>query len=114
MGEAVRAACSELRLKYLCQILERAGLLTGEQRREALARGDVTHARLLRQRAGGPRKRGAGVGEGVHPAEVLASMGLGQAGGARLPLGGRGIIPAPAPAPGGAVVCLYPLEIDAQ
>src|SRR5258708_13350795 len=92
MGEAVRAACSELRLKYLCQILERSGLLTDEQRREALARGDVAHARMLRQRAGGPRKRGPGVGEGVHPAEVLASMGLGQAGDARFPLTARVII----------------------
>src|SRR5260370_35502108 len=90
MAEAVRAARSALTLEYLCQILERSGLLTDEQRREALARGDVTHARLLRQRAGGPRKRGAGVGEGVHPAEVLASMGLGQAGGAPTPPGGGG------------------------
>ena len=57
-----------LTLDYLCGVLERAGLITNEQRREALARGDVAHARLLRQRSTGPRKRGASIGEGVHPA----------------------------------------------
>ncbi len=114
MAEAVRAARSALTLEYLCQILERSGLLTDEQRREALARGDVTHARLLRQRAGGPRKRGAGVGEGVHPAEVLASMGLGQAGDARFPLGERVIMQALAQSVGVPFVDLDPLKIDAK
>src|SRR5260370_25446945 len=113
MAEAVRAARSALTLEYLCQILERSGLLTDEQRREALARGDVTHARLLRQRAGGPRKRGAGAGEGVHPAEVLASMGLGQAGGPPFPLGRRRINPERGPARGGARRGLSPFPVYA-
>src|SRR5260370_8839462 len=114
MAEAVRAARSALTLEYLCQILERSGLLTDEQRREALAGGDVTHARLLRQRAGGPRKRGAGVGEGVHPAEVLASMGLGQAGDARFPLSERVIMQALAQSVGVPFVDLDPLKVDAK
>jgi general secretion pathway protein E len=114
MAEAVRAARSVLTLEYICEILERAGLLTDEQRREALARGDVAHARLLRQRAGGPRKRSAGVGEGVHPAEVLASMGLGQAGDARFPLSERVIMQALAQSVGVPFVDLDPLKIDAK
>src|SRR5260370_18497337 len=114
MAEAVRAARSALTLEYLCQILERSGLVADEQRREALGRGDVPHARLLRQRAGGPRKRGAGVGEGVHPAEVLASMGLGQAGDARFPLSERVIMQALAQSVGVPFVDLDPLKVDAK
>src|SRR5579872_5651903 len=67
-GAAIHSRAT-LTLDYLCSVLERAGLITDEQRREAVARGDLFHARLLRQRATGPRKRGASVGEGVHPAE---------------------------------------------
>src|ERR1700735_3519390 len=36
--------------EFLCRVLEKAGVLTTEQRRDAVARGDVAHARLLRSR----------------------------------------------------------------
>src|SRR5271166_6229046 len=78
-----------LTFEYLCGVLERAGVLTKEQRRDALSKADVAHARLLRQRSTGPRKRATSVGDGVHPAEVLASMGLGQGGDERYPIGER-------------------------
>src|SRR5882672_177441 len=103
-----------LTLDYLCGVLERAGLLTNEQRREAVARGDVAHARLLRQRSTGPRKRGASIGEGVHPAEVVVSMGLGQAGDDRYPLTERVIMQALAKHFGVPFVDLDPLKIDAK
>src|SRR5260370_37699072 len=83
-----------LTFEYLCGLLEKAGLLTNEQRREAVARADVVHARLLRQRTTGPRKRAASVGDGIHPAEGLVGMGMGQAGDARFPLSEPGVMPA--------------------
>jgi general secretion pathway protein E len=102
-----------LTLDYLCTALVLAGLLTSEQRSEALARGDVTHARLLRQRATGPRKR-AGAGEQVHPAEVITALGLGQAGDERFPLGERAIMQALAAHVGLPFMDLDPLKIDAK
>jgi general secretion pathway protein E len=103
-----------LTLDYLCGVLERAGLITNEQRREALARGDVAHARLLRQRSTGPRKRGASIGEGVHPAEVVVSMGLGQGGDDRYPLTERIVMQALAQHFSVPFVDLDPLKIDAK
>ena len=103
-----------LTLDYLCAVLERAGLITNEQRRETVARGDVTHARLLRQRAAGPRKRGASVGEGVHPAEIVVAMGLAQGGDARFPLTERAVMQALAQHVGVPFVDLDPLKIDAK
>jgi general secretion pathway protein E len=103
-----------LTVKYLCETLEQAGLLTAEQCRDAMARSEVTHARLLRQRAGGVRKRGPGPADAVHPAEVLASMALGQAGDARFPLGERAIMQALAQRLGLPFVELDPLKIDAK
>jgi general secretion pathway protein E len=103
-----------LTLDYLCSVLERAGLITNEQRRESAAKGDLFHARLLRQRAAGPRKRGASVGEGVHPAEVLVSMGLGQGGDERYPLTERTVMQALAQHLRVPFVDLDPLKIDAK
>ncbi len=103
-----------LTLDYLCGVLEHAGLVTLEQRREALARGDAAHARLLRQRAIGPRNRGAAVGDGVHPAEVITSLGFGQAGDARYPLTERIVMQALAQHLGVPFVDLDPLKIDAK
>ena len=76
MPGAAHQPRATLTLDYLCGVLEHAGLVTAEQRREAIARGDVVHARLLRQRTAGPRNRGAAVGDGVHPAEVARVAGL--------------------------------------
>ncbi|HEY8040018.1 MAG TPA: GspE/PulE family protein [Polyangiaceae bacterium] len=103
-----------LTFEYLCGILEKAGLLTGEQRRDAVARGDVAHARLLRQRNAGTRKKTQGAGDGVHPAEVVAALGLGQAGDARFPLGERVVMQALAQHVGLPFVDLDPLKIDAK
>jgi general secretion pathway protein E len=103
-----------LTVKYLCETLEQAGLLTSEQCRDAMARSEVTHARLLRQRTGGVRKRSPGPAEAVHPAEVLASMALGQGGDARFPLGERAIMQALAQRLGLPFVELDPLKIDAK
>jgi len=103
-----------LTFEYLCDVLVRAGLLTPGQRDEAVAKGDVALARLVRQRGGGARKRAPGSGDGVHPAEVLASMGLGQAGDARFPLGERPIMQAFAQQVGLPFVDLDPLKIDAK
>jgi general secretion pathway protein E len=111
---AVNPARATLTLEYLCGVLQRAGLLTDEQRREAVAKGDAVHARLLRLRATGPRKRGAAVGEGVHPAEVIAAMGLGQGGDPRYPIGERAVMQALAAHVGLPFVDLDPLKIDAK
>jgi general secretion pathway protein E len=102
-----------LTLEYLCDVLERAKLLTNEQRRDAVARGDVTHARLLRLRAGGARKRTANAGD-VHPAEVIVALGLGQGGDPRFPLTERAVMQALAAHVGKPFVDLDPLKIDAK
>ena len=74
-----------LTFEFLCAVLERRGLLTAEQRRDLASKREVAHARLLRLRSTGARKRGASGADGVHPAETLASMAVGQAGDARYP-----------------------------
>jgi general secretion pathway protein E len=104
-----------LTFDYLCDVLAQAGLLTAEQSRDVRAKGDVAHARLLRQRTSGSRKRAQGAGvEAVHPAEVLASLGLGQAGDARFPLGERAVMQALAHHVGLPFLDLDPLKIDAK
>jgi general secretion pathway protein E len=103
-----------LSLDYLCDVLAAAGLITPEQRRDAAARAEVAHARLLRQRASGPRRRTLGAGDGVHPAEVVAQLGLGQAGDPRYPLGERTMMQALATHVGLPFVDLDPLAIDAK
>ncbi|HEY8090345.1 MAG TPA: hypothetical protein VIF09_20930, partial [Polyangiaceae bacterium] len=75
-------------------MLERRGLLTTEQRRDLASKGEVAHARLLRLRSTGARKRGASGADGVHPAEVVVSMGLGQGGDERYPLTERVVMQA--------------------
>ena len=101
-----------LTFEYLCGVLERAGLLTREQRRDAQSKADVAQARLLRQRTGGARKRATSVGDGVHPAEVVASMALGQSGDERYPLGERVVMQALAKHVGLPFIDLDPLKID--
>jgi general secretion pathway protein E len=112
-----RATRASLTLQYLCEVLERGGLITDEQRREVVARGDVAQARLLRQKVAGPRKRAASASNAsdtVHPAEVLASMSLGHGGDARFPLGERAIMQALAQHVHLPYVDLDPLKIDAK
>jgi general secretion pathway protein E len=103
-----------LTFDFLCGVLEKGGIITTEQRRDAIARGDVAHARLLRQRTSGPRKRGASGADGVHPAETLVSLGLGQGGDPRFPLTERIIMQALAQHVGLPYVDLDPLKIDAK
>jgi general secretion pathway protein E len=105
---------STLTFAYLCDLLERASLITADQRRDAVARADVAHARLLRQRTAGARRRAPGDADGVHPAEVLVSMGLGQAGDPRFPLSERVVMQALAQHVGLPFVDLDPLKIDAK
>ncbi len=106
-------ARASLTLEYLCDVLERAALITNEQRRDAVARGDAAHARLLRLRATGARKR-SGAGDQVHPAEVVASLGLGTRGDDRHPLAERAMMQALAAHVGLPFVDLDPLKIDAK
>ncbi|HLK37960.1 MAG TPA: GspE/PulE family protein [Polyangiaceae bacterium] len=104
-----------LTLSYLCDVLERAKLITDEQRREAIARGDVAHARLARQRGAGlARRRATSAAEGIHPAEVVAALTLGQSGDARYPLDERTIMQALAQHVKLPFVDLDPLKIDAK
>jgi general secretion pathway protein E len=114
MPQAAISPRATLTFEYLCGVLERAGVLTKEQRRDAQAKAEVAHARLLRQRSAGPRKRATSVGDGVHPAEVLASMGLGQAGDDRYPIGERVVMMALAKHFKLPYVDLDPLKIDAK
>jgi general secretion pathway protein E len=103
-----------LTFEYLAGVLEKSGLLTAEQRRDASGKAEVVHARLLRQRTGGVRKRGPSPGESVHPAEVVVALGLGQAGNDAFPLTERVIMQALAQHVGLAFVDLDPLKIDAK
>jgi general secretion pathway protein E len=103
-----------LTFEYLCDVVLRAGLITQDQWRDALSKGDVVHARLLRQRAGGVRKKSPGAGDAVHPAEVMVALSLGQAGDDRFPLGERAIMQALATHVGLSFVDLDPLKIDAK
>ncbi len=103
-----------LTFEYLCDVVLRAGLITQDQWRDALSKGDVVHARLLRQRSGGVRKKSPGAGDAVHPAEVIVALGLGQAGDDRFPLGERAIMQALATHVGLSFVDLDPLKIDAK
>jgi general secretion pathway protein E len=107
-------ARATLTFEYLAGVLEKAGLLTTEQRRDASGKAEVVHARLLRQRTGGARKRGPAPGESVHPAEVIVALGLGQAGDDRFPLSERVAMQALAQHVGLPFVDLDPLKIDAK
>ena len=113
-GRAVSPRAT-LTFEYLCDVVAQAGLITPEQVRDARSKGDVTHARLIRQRSGGGvRRKGPGAGDGVHPAEVLVALGLGQAGDARFPLTERAIMQALAQHVGLPFVDLDPLKIDSK
>src|SRR3984957_13206141 len=103
-----------LTFEFLCAVLEKAGLITEEQRRDALVRGEVAHARLLRLRTTGPRKKTGSGADGVHPAETVVSLGLGQGGDARFPLTERVVMQALAQHVGVPYVDLDPLKIDAK
>ena len=112
-GRAVSPRAT-LTFEYLCDVVAQAGLLTPEQVRDARSKGDITHARLIRQRSGGVRRKGPGAADGVHPAEVLVALGLGQAGDVRFPLTERVIMQALAQRVGLPFVDLDPLKIDSK
>jgi general secretion pathway protein E len=114
MSQAALPSRATLTLEYMCNVLEHAGLLTRAQRDDIGARADVARARLMRQRSAGPIRRGIGDGPAIHPAEVLASLGLGQAGDERFPLTERVMMQALAAHVGLPYVDLDPLKIDAK
>jgi general secretion pathway protein E len=103
-----------LTLEFLCNVAARAGLLTQEQVRDALSRGPSVHARLLRQRTAGARKRSYGSDDGVHPAEILAALGLTLANDPRTSLDERAVMQALATHVRLPFVDLDPLKIDAK
>jgi general secretion pathway protein E len=102
---------AKLNIEFLCELLETARLLTPTQAREAKAKYDVERVRLLRARGAGARLR---PGEEVHPAEVLAAMGLSIGGDPRYPLNERTVMMALAKALNLPFVDLDPLKIDAK
>ncbi|HOU90399.1 MAG TPA: ATPase, T2SS/T4P/T4SS family, partial [Polyangiaceae bacterium] len=106
---------TELTLSLLCDVLEREGLLTPEQRRDALLHEGRERARILHQRAGaGRRGASATAAEKVHPAEVIAALGLNVGGDPRFPLTEQLVVEAFARAIDVPYVTLDPLKIDAK
>jgi len=88
--------------------------MTDAQRRDVVARSQSERARLFRQRATGPRSpRGDGL-DNVHPAEVIAAMGLNIRDDERAPLNERTIMNALADHTKLPFVDLDPLKIDAK
>lgn len=102
-----------LTFDFLCELLEQSGLLSAAQRRDAGSRVHSERARIVRQRAGGPRAR-MSAQDDVHPAEVLAGMGFSVGGDDRYPLTERAIMVAFAKAMNLTFVDLDPLKIDAK
>ena len=99
----------ELSLELLCDILQHENLLTAEQRRDAELREDRERVRIMRQQEGRSRDASA-----VHPATVLASMGLHIGGDQRYPLTEQVITQALARNINVPYVHLNPLDIDAR
>jgi general secretion pathway protein E len=81
------AAHRELTLSFLCEMLEREGLMTGEQRQDAMVREERERVKILHQRVGSGRRTAATrSADKVHPAEVLAALGYNVGGDPRYPL----------------------------
>jgi general secretion pathway protein E len=106
---------AELTLGLLCDLLEQEGLLSAEQRRDALLREERERVRILHQRATkGRRGPGAHGTDKVHPAEVLAALGLCVNGDQRYPLTEQLIMEALARAVTLPYVHLDPLKVDVK
>jgi len=108
------AGRTELTLALLCDALEREGLLTLEQRRDALLHEERERARILHQRAGPGRRGTSAAAEKVHPAEVIAALGLNVGGDPRFPLTEQLVMEVFARAIDVPYVALDPLKIDAK
>ncbi len=104
----------ELTFDFLSGVLVHAGVLTPKQGTEARANADREYARILRVRSGGTHPRNPGAKELVHPAEVLAAMGLGVGGDEQQPLTERVIMQTLAAHLRLPFVDLDPLKIDAK
>ncbi len=104
----------ELTFELVCDVLQSAGLMTAEQRRDAGLREERERARLLHGRMVGGKRHGGSAEEKVHPAEVLAAMGLFVNGDPRYPLTEEMIVQALAQAIKVPYVHLDPLKIDAK
>ncbi len=108
------AGRTELTLALLCDALEREGLLTLEQRRDALLHEERERARILHQRAGPGRRGTSAAAEKVPPAEVIAALGLNVGGDPRFPLTEQLVMEVFARAIDVPYVALDPLKIDAK
>jgi len=102
-----------LSVDYLCNLLEAAQLMSPEQRRDVAVRSPLERARLFRQRAAGRPTRGGGI-DNVHPAEIIAALGLKIRDDERAPLNERTIMSALAEHAHLPFVDLDPLKIDAK
>jgi general secretion pathway protein E len=100
-----------LTFDFLCDLLEHARMLTAAQKRDARGRYEVERARMLRARGAGPKLK---PGEDVHPAEVLAHMGICLNNDERYPLNERLIMQTLAKTLNYPFVDLDPLKIDAK
>jgi general secretion pathway protein E len=104
----------ELTVEFLCDLLQKQGYLTADQKREALLREERERARLLHQRTGGPSRRGVSTDDVIHAAEVLGSMGFLINQDQRYPLTEQVIAQVMAQVLGFPYVHLNPLDIDAK
>jgi general secretion pathway protein E len=96
---------------FLLDLLEHARLLTAARKRDARSRFDVERVRLIRSRGLGGKVR---PGDDVHPAEVLAAMGLFMGDDERYPVTERVIMETLAKTLNYPFVDLDPLKIDAK
>jgi general secretion pathway protein E len=102
----------ELTFDFVCQILEHERLLAPAQRREAGIQEDKIRARLLHARALATGRAASDLK--IHPAEILAALGLFVGGDQRYPLTEELIVQAVARALQKPYVHLDPLKIDAK
>ena len=104
---------AELTIEFLCKLLHRDKLLTTEQAHDVIGRSDRERVRLIRVRAADSKKQGID-DQNIHPAEIIAGMGLGAGGDARTPLNERMIMQALAKQVKLPFIDLDPLKIDAK
>ena len=105
----------ELTLDFLCDLLQREGLLTLEQRRDAQLREDRERVRLVRRRDEGLTRSALTASvHAVHPTTLLMAMGYNVGGDDRHPLTEQLITQCLSRAINVPYVHLNPLDIDAK
>jgi general secretion pathway protein E len=106
-----------LDLETLCDILAGAGLITSAQRREITVREGRERGRILRERGVTPGAARRGVradDDQVHPAELIAALGLGVGDDPTRPLTEEVMMRAVAAAAGREYRTIDPLKLDAR